>query len=411
MLRLNKSILLFITLLFTVVITNVQAAKLVIAGRDGGYGKALQQTIDAYQKMNPGVEIELLKLPYGSLYEKLVISLREKTGSYGLVMLDDTWATEFMGNGWLADITETGPIDSDFIDKTIAISSHPFGSKNTYALPFVGNVAMFAYRKDLIDKYGLSVSSWTNVLNAVETIHAKESGVSGVVYRGVKANPIVTGFLAIFWAHGGQILNDQGKAAVNSPEGVAALEYYLKLKNFAPRGIVNYNSSEVKDALYQGKAGIAIEVWPGWVPGMDDPSISKVVNKMEIMAAPGEVKGPSPMLGIWLFGIPSDAPDAKVSRDFLDFLLSAENQKTMALEVGTPPTRTSVYTDSEVIKKYRWYPAQLKALQNGKPRPRTKKWKQIESVLGDYLQLALIGQMSAQDAMDRANKDIDKALR
>ncbi len=63
MLRLNKSILLFITLLFTVVITNVQAAKLVIAGRDGGYGKALQQTIDAYQKMNPGVEIELLKLP------------------------------------------------------------------------------------------------------------------------------------------------------------------------------------------------------------------------------------------------------------------------------------------------------------------------------------------------------------
>ena len=65
----------------------------------------------------------------------------------------------------------------------------------------------------------------------------------------------------------------------------------------------------------------------------------------------------------------------------------------------------------DVVNKYRWYPAQLKALQNGKPRPRTKKWKQIESVLGDYLQLALIGQMSAQDAMDRANKDIDKALR
>ncbi len=101
MLRLNKSILLFITLLFTAEITNDQAAKLVIAGRDGGYGKSLQQTIYDYQKMNPGVDIELLKLPYGSLYEKLVISLREKTGSYGLVMLDDTWATEFMGNGLL----------------------------------------------------------------------------------------------------------------------------------------------------------------------------------------------------------------------------------------------------------------------------------------------------------------------
>ena len=52
-----------------------------------------------------------------------------------------------------------------------------------------------------------------------------------------------------------------------------------------------------------------------------------------------------------------------------------------------------------------------KALENGKPRPRIKKWKQVETVLGDYLQLALVGQMPAAQALKLADTDIKRALR
>jgi hypothetical protein len=40
--------------------------KLAIAGRDGGYGKAIGLAVQMFQKQHPAVKIEQLKLPYGS---------------------------------------------------------------------------------------------------------------------------------------------------------------------------------------------------------------------------------------------------------------------------------------------------------------------------------------------------------
>ncbi len=117
------------------------------------------------------------------------------------------------------------------------------------------------------------------------------------------------------------------------------------------------------------------------------------------------------MLGAWLLAVPADAPHPELARDFIDFATSAENQKLLALEVGLPPTRESVYADPEVVEKYRWYPNQLEALRNAKARPRITQWSQVESILGDYLQLALIGQMEPEDALSEANAAIADALK
>ena len=71
------------------------------------------------------------------------------------------------------------------------------------AIPFVGNVELFAYRSDLFKKYGVGQpKSWTEVVKAARAVAEGEKGMSGVVFRGKKANPIVTGFLPILWAHG-----------------------------------------------------------------------------------------------------------------------------------------------------------------------------------------------------------------
>ena len=263
----------------------------------------------------------------------------------------------------------------------------------------------------MFDKHGLSrPASWTDVVAAARTISEAEDGVSGVVFRGKKANPIVTGFLPILWAHGARIVDADGKAGLDSPAAVDALDIYLELAKFAPRGVETYNSSEVRDAIQSGATAMAIEVWPSWVPSMDDPNASKVVGQIEIMAAPGQVEGPKPMLGSWLVAVPAASERQDTARDFIDFLTSPDMQKRLALEVGTPPTRASVYADPEVISAYRWYPAQVAALQEAQPRPRTSAWSKIEAILGDYLQLALIGEMSPGDALAEANERVARAL-
>jgi multiple sugar transport system substrate-binding protein len=390
-----------------------QAEKLIIAGRDGGYAKALGMAVEMYKAKNPGLEVERLELPWGGLLEKATISLREKASAYDVLMMDDTWAVEFMSHGWLADLDKLGGgVDEDFVKPARDVSRFPVGTGPYYAVPFVGNVELFAYRKDLLEKHGFGrPSSWTDVVAAAKAISENESGVSGVVFRGTKGNPIVTGFLPILWAHGARIVGADGKAQLDSDAALDALKLYLSLKPYAPKGVETYNSSEVRDALMQGTTAMAIELWPSWAPSLDDPAKSKVPGKIEIMAAPGQVQGPAPMLGAWLLGVPADAKNPKRGRDFIDFLTSAEVQKKLTLELGTPPTRASVYEDADVIAKYRWYPAQVKALQNAQPRPRITQWSEVEAIMGDYLQLALIGEMDPKKALMEANKKISRALK
>ena len=388
------------------------AEKLVIAGRDGGYAKALEIAVDAYKAQNPNVEVERLELTGGGLLDKVTIAMREGSSAYDVIMLDDPWAPEFMAKGWLADLDQLGGgVDEDFVKPARDVSRHPVGSGPYYAVPFVGNVELFAYNKAMFDKHGLSrPASWTDVVTAARTISEAEEGVSGVVFRGKKANPIVTGFLPILWAHGARIVDADGKAGLDSPAAVEALNVYLELAKFAPKGVETYNSSEVRDAIQSGATAMAIEVWPSWIPSMDDPNASKVVGQIEIMAAPGQVEGPKPMLGSWLVAVPAASERPDTARDFIDFLTAPEMQKRLALEVGTPPTRASVYADPEVISAYRWYPAQVAALQEAQPRPRTSAWSKIEAIMGDYLQLALIGEMSPGDALAEANERVSRAL-
>jgi len=390
-----------------------QAEKLVIAGRDGGYGQALKLAIEDYKAANPGLEVEQLELTGGGLLEKVTIAMREKAGAYDVIMLDDPWAVEFMSNGWLADLNKLGGgVDEDFVKPARDVSRYPVGSGPYYAVPFVGNVELFAYRKDLFDKHGLArPASWTDVLAAAKTISAAEGDISGVVFRGKKSNPIVTGFLPILWAHGAHVVGPDGKPGLDSEAALTALNLYLELKKYAPKGIETYNATEVRDALMQGTTAMTIELWPAWAPALDDPASSKVPGKIEIMAAPGQVKGPAPMLGSWLVAVPADAKNPEGARAFIDFLTSPAMQKKLALEVGTPPTRASVYKDPEVVGKYRWYPAQAEALQNAQPRPRITQWAKVETILGDYLQLALIGEMLPKDALMEANERVARALR
>ncbi|MCP4398054.1 MAG: ABC transporter substrate-binding protein [bacterium] len=393
--------------------------KVIIAGRDGDYGNALQLAVDAYKGVNPDVEIELLKLPYSGLMEKLVLDLKESTGAYDLLMMDDTWVTGFAAANWLTNLTEFvaakgEELDPDFIAAAVDAARYPYGrgSGAVYGLPFVGNVELFVYREDLFEKHGLAAppKSWDDVMSAAKTIGEKEEGVYGVVFRGTKGNPITSGFLPIFWAFGASVIDADGKAAVNSPEGVAALKFFLELAKSAPEGVEIYNSSEVKDMLYSGGAAIATEVWPSWVPGMDDPEKSKVVGKMAVTVHPAQKTEASPMIGVWHLAIPEASQRKDAAYDFLKFVTSREMQKTLALEIGQPPTRSSAYTDPDVVAKYRWYPTQLKALEASKVRPRLPEWLEIDVKMGTYLNLALVGDRTPEEALNELQDEIVEIL-
>ncbi|HSE18991.1 MAG TPA: ABC transporter substrate-binding protein [Pyrinomonadaceae bacterium] len=412
-----RTILLTLLLLLTLsCATQPTRKQLTLAVVSGAEGEALKQAARDYEAQT-GTHIEIAQFPYTNLFEKELIDLKSRTGAYDLIMLDDPWFPRFANENVLTELTpllqkrgQSGP-DQDFVEASLNVCRHPFQTGALYGLPYVGNSQLFFYRKDLFEKYSLKPpATWDDVLTAARTIQEKETGsrIYGYVMRAAQGNAAVADFMPIFWAFGGEMFDAEGKPAVNSEKGIAALEFMLQLGKYSPPGYASFNADEVGAHLLQGTAAMSIN-WPVWISPFSDPARSKVIGKMEFTVLPAAEKQGQAEIGNWLIAIPRYSKNAEAAMDFLLWATSAEQMKLSALR-GNPPTRRSLFSDAELVAKNPAYPAQLRSLETSRPRPRTPYWNEIENAFGIFLSKANSGELSAADAMNQANAEIEKIL-
>jgi multiple sugar transport system substrate-binding protein len=411
--------ILLLTLLLLLAVSCVSQPprkQLTLAVISGAEGEALTQAARDYE-VQTGTHIDIAQFPYANLFEKELIDLKTRTGAYDLIMLDDPWFPRFANENVLSELTpllqkrgQSGP-DSDFVEASLNVCRHPFQTGALYALPYVGNSQLFFYRKDLFEKYSLKPpATWDDALVAAKIIQEKETGAKmyGYVMRAAQGNAAVADFMPIFWAFGGEMFDANGKPTVNSPEGIAALQFMLELGKYSPPGYASFNADEVGAHLLQGTAAMSIN-WPVWISPFSDPARSKVIGKMEFTTLPGAEKPGQAEIGNWLIAIPRYSKNAEPAMDFLLWATSAEQMKRSALR-GNPPTRRSLFNDAELVAKNPVYPAQLRSLESSRPRPRTPYWNEIENAFGIFLSKANSGELSPAEAMNQANAEIEKIL-
>jgi multiple sugar transport system substrate-binding protein len=283
-------------------------------------------------------------------------------------------------------------------------------------LPYVGNSQLFFYRKDIFAKHDLKEpATWSDVLTAAKTIQSSESSkapggskIYGYVMRAAQGNAAVADFMPIFWAFGGEMFDQSGRPSVNSTEGIEALKVMLELGKYSPPGYASFNADEVGALLLQGSAAMSINL-PAWISSFSDPAKSKVIGKMEFTTMPAAKNPGRAEIGNWLIAIPRESKNVEAAMDFLLWTTNAEQMKRSALR-GNPPTRRSVFNDPELVAKFPAYPAQLRSLEQSRPRPRTPLWNEIENAFGIYLSKANSGELSAEDAMNQANAEIAKII-
>jgi multiple sugar transport system substrate-binding protein len=424
-----KSLLLFsiVGLLVTLPFASCQrdsdstTKSLTLAVNSGVEGDALKQAALDYESQT-GVHINIAEFPYANLFEKELIDLNARSGAYDLIMLDDPWFPRFASQQLLAELTpllqsrgREGP-DDDFVPTSIALGREPYQTGALYALPYVGNSQLLFYRKDLFAKHNLKEPvTWDDVLAAAKTISERESDgapgggkVYGYVMRAAQGNAAVADFMPIFWAFGAEMFDTNSQPQVNSQEGISALKFMVELGKYSPPGYASFNADEVGAHLLQGTAAISIN-WPAWISAFNDASRSKVIGKMEFTVMPNARNPGRAEIGNWLIAIPRDARNKEAAADFLLWATAAEQMKRSALR-GNPPTRKSLFNDSELVAKFPAFPAQLRSLENSKPRPRTPFWNEIENVFGIYLSKANSGELSPEDAMNQANSEIAKII-
>jgi multiple sugar transport system substrate-binding protein len=394
--------------------------KLVLATLNSVEGQTTKKALQDYGKMN-GIEVEIVEAPYSNLFEKEVLDMSQGTGLYDIILLDDPWFTQFAESGWLTDL---GPfleakggsgLSDDFIPTSAAICRHPYATGTVYAMPFFGNAQMFFYRADLFEKYGLKEApkTWDEAYAVMQKITEEEKGVYGYVLRGQQGNPVIANFMPVFWSFGGDMFSDDNsKVQIDTPEALAALKFFLKLKDISPPGVESFNAQQLQTYMAQGKAGATIN-WPAFVPAFEDPKQSKIVGKVAYSAIPsGTAKGSSE-IGHWIAAVPAGSKNKELAFEFIYWATSAEQQKAFALELGTPPTRKSIFTDPELTAKpeFKHYPILMEAIANSTPRPRIANWNEVENTFGVYISMAVAGSISPEEALAKSQADVEALMK
>jgi len=382
--------------------TSTEPVKLVIAARGGTHVDVINAVKAQFEKDN-NCTIEVLGLESDDLKQKVSLDAKNAKGSYDIMMIDDPWMPELASTGVLLDLTKNGYTDdSDFVAASLQLGKEPYGTGDTYALPFAGNVTLLFYNKDVLSAAGATVpDNWADVLKIAKSVNGKDGKV-GYVVRGQQGNPIVGDYLPILWAYGGDIFDKDWKVTCDSQQAKDALNFYLSL---AANG-ANYEKNDIVAAVSGGKAAMSLG-WPSWYisNGTAAAGYARIPGKVDANSTDNN----SGVIGNWMMGVTANSQHAELAIKLLTYLTSADTQKAAA-DKGAVPTRTSVFNDKDLAAKYPYYATLLEATMTSRARPRTALWSQIENVYGIELSNALSGTKTVDQALSDAKTAIEGVM-
>jgi len=359
-----------------------------------------------------GIEVNLEVVNYAEMHTKLVPQLVASKGSYSAIVVDFYWVGEFTKAGWLLPLDERIAADkfdtSVYMPKMMDLVGKVDGV--TYMLPFYNYAMGMLYRKDLLadeknktdfkSKYGTDLGvpkTWDEYLKQVEFF--TKDGMHGVVNQGLRPDPIAMEWSNYFFANGGEYHTDDWKPTLNNEAGIKAVEQYTtNVNKYGPLGSASFSFDEAFNVMAQGKAYSYI-TYNFFRAGIDDPTKSSVVGKVEIMPVPGPTadKGGS-LNGAWGWAIPKSSPNPDAAWAFLKWVESHETAKKRALQGGSP-TRTDVFDDPDVNAKYAYSQALKNMLLTSHNFPVFTYTPQLVEVLGRELSLAVAGEKKPAEAL------------
>ncbi|MCM3270845.1 ABC transporter substrate-binding protein [Paenibacillus elgii] len=378
---------------------------------------ALQALLPEFEK-ETGIKVKFEVLPQEEQDAKVELTLASGSDQYDVFLLDHMYTPKYAKANWIEDL-------SPFIEKnksTININDFMQGyvsalsyEGKVYALPLYGESTMLMYNKELFEKAGIAKAPTT--FDELKEAAAKltKDGHYGIVMRGQRgAGMNVYTWAGFYNAFGAKWLVD-GKPAVNSDAAVQATQLYADLiTKYGPPGGANFSWDQVQLAVQQGTVAMAIDA-TNFAARLENPENSKVVGKMGYAFVPKGPNGSSPSSATRGFAIPKTSKNKEAAFQFIQWALSEKIQTKTALEgLRADTTRVSVWNNEEYKKKFNfdngnWIKVAVDSMNqaDGEYRPRIPQWKQMGDGLGIAVSSVLSG-VSAKEALDKAQKDIEK---
>jgi multiple sugar transport system substrate-binding protein len=368
-----------------------------------GHEADLQTIVDAFEKENPDITVEVTTLPYGDYGTALQTDLAAGTVSDVFDIEYSNYAS-YQANGVLAPIEVASP---DAYRQSLLEAYSTDGT--SYALPSSFSDVVLYYNADLFDAAGLDYPTndwtWDDEKAAAEALTDTAAGQWG------DHQPI--SFYEYYKAlaqNGGQFLNDDKTAvAFNSPEGIEAAEWLVdKSGTVMPtieqgQGTADFDTNLFKD----GKLGM---LHSGiWIFG----ALTDVPFTWDIAVEPGNTEQASAVFSNAI-GVSATSDHVAAASKWAEFLTSSDTMVQTRLDTGweLPPISDEAQLASYLEKGA---PANRQAVFDSLdgialPPVVTVGQSEMQDILGEELVEAQAGRKTVEEALASAEERINAVL-
>jgi len=368
----------------------------------------------SFEEANPGVEVEWVDVAYDAGLQKLQAAIAAGTAP-DVVNMNTIWAID------LVALEALTPMD-EYLTEVDKYRYWPqLLAGNTidgqlYSIPWYASPQILIYNREIFEEAGLDPDqppqTWKEMLE-VSRIIKEKTGKYGF-------EPTISGFEELM-LEGIQLVSEDGqKATFNTPDAVAKLEWYKTLfeEDLIPRTLGGYtagreNYSAGKIAMYPVGMSMLKHIQE------NSPSIYAVTDVAPLPLGKAEMLK-SAMMN---FVIPINAEHKQEAADYIMWISSSYWQVEFDKQASiVPSTKIGLDTDPYFVDKAQTdlqAKAQIMASLSMEyvrdigfiPGLEQEKFAEFRRVLDEIFMDAIKGDYTAQEAMDLAEKEINKILR
>jgi multiple sugar transport system substrate-binding protein len=290
-----------------------------------------------------------------------------------------------------------------------------------YGLPYHNGPQCLVYRKDLFfdesnrarfhEKTGRQLAvpeTWDEYLEVVDFFSEPDLGRYGTVLAAyADGHNAFYDFTIHLWTRGGDLLDKAGMPSLNTPQAVAALDFYRALakqdgKKIPPDPLT---VDSVKSGEIFSEGNIALMTsWFGFAAFADSHISSRVRGLVDVAPIPRDSgpEGINVSLNLyWVLGIGAGSRHPDLAYAFIKHCMRPDMDRITTLEGGTG-CRLSTWSDPEVVAQVPFYTRLQTLHEKARSLPSDKRLPDLARIIDIAVGKSISSDISSEEIMAQA---------
>ncbi|HEX6380795.1 MAG TPA: sugar ABC transporter substrate-binding protein [Acidimicrobiia bacterium] len=417
------------------------------AGGGGGGGGGTEDSLSVLMVGNPqmvdiealteehftadtGIKVNFTILPENELRDKVTQDIATQAGQYDVATIGAYEVPIWSKNDWLQPLDEYVEADADFdgddlLDPIVQLMTGEDG--NLYALPFYGESSFTMYRKDILEREGITMPerpTWREVADIAAKVDGAEPGMKGICLRGLPGwGEMFAPLTTVVNTFGGTWFTEDWEPQVNAPEFEEAVSFYVDLvREHGENGAAQAGFTECLNNLIQGNVAMWYDATSA-AGSLEDPKISKVAGKVGYAFAPTKETESSGWLWAWSWAMPKTTQNADTAAQFMLWASSKEYEELVGEELGWSRVPAGKRESTYAIPEYKEAAASfgemtLRAIEEAdpadpgvQPRPTVgvqyvaiPEFQDLATKVSQDIAAAIAGRGTVQEALENGQR-------